>query len=90
MQPQILARISTRRIGTEELSVAMAGRGSGGQAAAHTEERIIPASRRPDGTLRKEIRIRAGYIPQDEVEKYVARGTRVSHGRSFRGPLALS
>ncbi|KAJ3216856.1 Serine/threonine-protein kinase wnk8 [Dinochytrium kinnereticum] len=32
--------------------------------------RVIPASRRPDGTLRKEIKIRAGYVPLEEVEKY--------------------
>ncbi|KAJ6967424.1 Partner of Y14 and mago [Populus alba x Populus x berolinensis] len=30
-------------------------------------ERIVAPSRRPDGTLRKPIRIRAGYVPQDEV-----------------------
>eukprot|EP00271_Cylindrocystis_brebissonii_P010454 TRINITY_DN26642_c0_g1_i1.p1 TRINITY_DN26642_c0_g1~~TRINITY_DN26642_c0_g1_i1.p1 ORF type:complete len:261 (+),score=61.97 TRINITY_DN26642_c0_g1_i1:564-1346(+) len=40
-----------------------------------TGERILPPSRRPDGTLRKEVRIRAGYVPQDEQAVYEARGT---------------
>ncbi|CEG43607.1 Uncharacterized conserved protein [Plasmopara halstedii] len=31
---------------------------------------IIPASRRPDGSERKVIRIRQGYVPQDEIAKY--------------------
>ncbi|TKY71314.1 Partner of Y14 and mago [Spatholobus suberectus] len=33
-------------------------------------ERILAPTRRPDGTLRKAIRIRAGYVPQDEVAIY--------------------
>ncbi|KAI9087173.1 hypothetical protein K1719_030808 [Acacia pycnantha] len=37
-------------------------------------ERILAPSRRPDGTLRKPIRIRAGYTPQDEVAIYQSRG----------------
>ncbi|GBG76267.1 hypothetical protein CBR_g22015 [Chara braunii] len=37
-------------------------------------ERIIPPSRRPDGSMRKEIRIRAGYTPQDEVARYESKG----------------
>ncbi|KAF4320315.1 hypothetical protein BBO99_00000482 [Phytophthora kernoviae] len=31
---------------------------------------VVPASRRADGSTRKPIRIRQGYMPQDEVPKY--------------------
>ncbi|GAB4850501.1 hypothetical protein Ancab_029807 [Ancistrocladus abbreviatus] len=37
-------------------------------------ERILGPTRRPDGTLRKPIRIRAGYVPQEEVAIYQSRG----------------
>jgi partner of Y14 and mago protein len=32
--------------------------------------RIIPSSLRPDGTLRKEIKVRPGYRPPEDVEVY--------------------
>ncbi|KAG7399933.1 hypothetical protein PHYBOEH_007453 [Phytophthora boehmeriae] len=31
---------------------------------------VVPSSRRADGSTRKPIRIRQGYVPQDEVPKY--------------------
>ncbi|KAH1050952.1 hypothetical protein AAZX31_08G125800 [Glycine max] len=37
-------------------------------------ERLVGPTRRPDGTLRKPIRIRAGYTPQDEVAIYQPKG----------------
>lgn len=40
-------------------------------------ERILAPTRRPDGTLRKPIRIRAGYVPQDEVAIYKSKGALV-------------
>lgn len=43
-------------------------------------ERVIPASRRPDGTIRKERRIRAGYVPQEEQEIYQSVGAQFRQG----------
>lgn len=33
-------------------------------------QRLIPASLRPDGSTRKEIRVRPGYLPPEDVEVY--------------------
>ncbi|CAK9179561.1 unnamed protein product [Ilex paraguariensis] len=38
-------------------------------------ERILAPTRRPDGSLRKPIRIRANYVPQDEIAIYQSKGT---------------
>ena len=35
---------------------------------------VIPGSRRPDGTYRKDVKVRAGYVPQDEVPKFISPG----------------
>ncbi|KAM0036281.1 putative WIBG, Mago-binding, WIBG domain superfamily [Helianthus debilis subsp. tardiflorus] len=37
-------------------------------------ERLVGPTRRPDGTLRKPYKIRAGYTPQDEVAVYKSKG----------------
>ncbi|THH12343.1 hypothetical protein EW145_g52 [Phellinidium pouzarii] len=39
-----------------------------------TLDRVIPESKRRDGTLRKQIKIRPGYTPQEDVSRF--RGTR--------------
>ncbi|KAL7423464.1 hypothetical protein Q5752_001044 [Cryptotrichosporon argae] len=35
-----------------------------------TLERVVPASRRADGSVRKEQRVRAGFVPQEDVGAY--------------------
>ncbi|CAK5275669.1 unnamed protein product [Mycena citricolor] len=39
-----------------------------------TLDRVIPESRRADGTVRKQIKIRPGFTPQEDVRRF--RGTR--------------
>lgn len=43
---------------------------SSGIATAQNGERHIPSSTRPDGSKRKEIKIRPGYKPPEDVEVY--------------------
>jgi len=39
-----------------------------------TLDRVIPESRRPDGSIRKQIKIRPGFTPQEDVRRF--RGTK--------------
>lgn len=47
---------------------------SGISVDPRTLERVIPESKRTDGTLRKEIKIRPGFTPQEDVGRF--RGTK--------------
>nr|XP_043627306.1 partner of Y14 and mago [Erigeron canadensis] len=47
------------------------------------EVRIIEATRRPDGSLRKERRVRPGYTPPDEVPKYKSKGALLKEKESI-------
>ncbi|KAL0949756.1 hypothetical protein HGRIS_009794 [Hohenbuehelia grisea] len=40
----------------------------------HTLERVIPESRRADGSVRKQLKIRPGFTPQEDVRRF--RGSR--------------
>ncbi|KAH8118452.1 hypothetical protein DFH11DRAFT_1723356 [Phellopilus nigrolimitatus] len=39
-----------------------------------TLERVIPESRRPDGSVRKQLKVRPGFTPQEDVSRF--RGSR--------------
>ncbi|CAJ1938271.1 unnamed protein product [Sphenostylis stenocarpa] len=49
-------------------------------------ERLVGPTRRPDGTLRKPIRIRAGYTPQDEVAIYQPKPALLKKEMGSAGP----
>lgn len=48
-----------------------------GAVRTESGEVVVPASRRADGSERKPIRIRQGYVPQDEMPKYKTVAQRV-------------
>ena len=48
--------------------------------AASNEGNVIAATRRPNGTWRKERRVKPGYVPPDEAEKYESKGRLIARG----------
>ncbi|KAK6166138.1 hypothetical protein SNE40_022902 [Patella caerulea] len=54
-----------------------------------TGETFLPESRRPDGSIRKARRVKAGYVPQEEVPVYENKGMQWLKGRSDL-PVGLS
>lgn len=57
-----------------------------GIATSATGERHIPSSVRPDGSVRKEIRVRPGYRPPEDVELYK---NRTAEGFRNRGKAGI-
>ncbi|KAF1930266.1 uncharacterized protein M421DRAFT_3347 [Didymella exigua CBS 183.55] len=57
-----------------------------GIATSATGERHIPSSVRPDGSVRKEIRVRPGYRPPEDVELYK---NRTAEGFRNRGKVGV-
>jgi len=41
-----------------------------GIVTTDNNERVIPATRRADGTVRKERKVRQGFVPQEDVARY--------------------
>ncbi|KAK4053875.1 hypothetical protein OIO90_003712 [Microbotryomycetes sp. JL221] len=49
-------------------------------------DRIVAASRRPDGSVRKEIKIRPGYTPEEDVKKFRSQRMAEAEARAASRP----
>ncbi|EDV27291.1 Partner of Y14 and mago [Trichoplax sp. H2] len=49
----------------------------------------IPATKRPDGTWRKERKVKEGYVPQDEMATYESIGKKIVKNQSSSMPPGL-
>lgn len=56
-----------------------------GAVTTSSGERHIPSSTRPDGSVRKEIRIRPGYRPPEDVDLYKSRNAQAWRDRGKGG-----
>ncbi|SOV05432.1 uncharacterized protein UDID_07669 [Ustilago sp. UG-2017a] len=52
---------------------------------ADTQQRVIPESRRADGSIRKERKVRPGFIPTEDVARYRPAGAREAEEARKRG-----
>ncbi|GAA6064152.1 hypothetical protein JCM10212_000225 [Sporobolomyces blumeae] len=51
-------------------------------------QRVIASSRRPDGTYRKEIKVRPGYTPQEDVALFrTSKQAELDHHRATKGSV---
>src|SRR6266536_5551991 len=55
---------------TMSSSKAISNSTPSGIVTTDNNERVIPATRRADGTLRKERKVRQGFVPQEDVARY--------------------
>lgn len=66
-QDQRTSKLASSKVEQDDIS------NSGISINPNTGEREVPQSIRPDGTVRRAIRIRPGYVPKDDIQPYVPR-----------------